>query len=217
MRPSKLAGALLWMCCAQFFIAEHIVRSAWTLPYSFSTNFISDLGSTACDALVCSPWHTLMNASFALQGILIAGGALFRWGERRWLLRIAPILLVACGVGTFVVGLVPVNVSPVWHRAFAAMHFLGGGLGLIAFGLSIRKPLGWLAAAAGFMVLAATVFLGMGSDAPGVGTVERVAAYGIAACLTLMGGSSVRAYLIHRPDAWLTLVNASLSSLLQIR
>lgn len=217
MRFSKLAAALLWMCCVQFFVAEQIARAAWKLPYNFATNFISDLGSTTCDALVCSPWHAIMNASFALQGILIAGGAILSWPRRHWALRIGLLLLVACGLGTFVVGLIPENVSPPWHRAFAAIHFLAGGLGLIAFGFSLRRRLSWVTVAVGFLVLAATVVLGLGAgtfiDTLGVGTVERVAAYGIAACITLMGASSLLTYLIHRPHTWLTNVNASLSSL----
>ena len=67
-------GTILWTACLQFFLAEQVVRLGWTLPYSFARNYVSDLAATACSALVCSPWHTLMNCSFVLQGMLIMGG-----------------------------------------------------------------------------------------------------------------------------------------------
>ena len=81
--------AVLWCLCVQFFVAEQIARLGWTLPYSFARNYISDLGATVCTSLVCSPRHALMNASFVLQGLLIAGG--------RWRAGVVPQRLRASG------------------------------------------------------------------------------------------------------------------------
>ena len=56
---------------------------AWPKPHSTSTNFISDLGDTACGNLpvimaryVCSPDHNLMNISFIALGVTMALGAI---------------------------------------------------------------------------------------------------------------------------------------------
>ena len=184
-------GMVLWTACLQFFLAEQVVRLSWTLPYSFASNYVSDLAATACSALVCSPWHALMNFSFVLQGLLIMGGALLTW--RRWtgLARTGICLLLVCGVGVVVVGLVPEDVNSGLHRSGAALHFLGGGLGMMAVGFSLRRWFGWISAAAGVGVIAATVALGEGGAAwaeeVGAGTLERVAAYGIAGWMVAAG------------------------------
>src|SRR5215212_2925312 len=75
-------GAVVWMLAIQFFIAQAIVQSAWTTPFSLSTNYISDLGNTACgpyptgsNRYVCSSWHAGMNASFISLGVIILVGA----------------------------------------------------------------------------------------------------------------------------------------------
>jgi hypothetical protein len=41
-------GAIVWMLAIQFFIVQIIVQSAWATPFSLTTNYISDLGNTAC-------------------------------------------------------------------------------------------------------------------------------------------------------------------------
>lgn len=184
-------GAMLWMCCAQFFIAEQVARSAWNLPYSFAKNFISDLGNTICDQLVCSPWHAVMNGSFALQGLLIAGGAIVAWVRTRGFGRVPLALLMLCGLGTLVVGFVPENANGEWHQRGAAMHFLAGGLAMIAAGWAWPRRFGWASAVLGIIVLAATWLLGQRTSAVvnqlGVGSVERVAAYGIAGWMVFLG------------------------------
>ena len=68
-------GALAWLLAAQFFVAQVVVASAWTMPFSLKTRPISDLANTACEpypnpasAGVCSPSHAGMNASFIIVG-----------------------------------------------------------------------------------------------------------------------------------------------------
>jgi hypothetical membrane protein len=186
-------GAILWIACVQFFLAEQVVRRAWTIPYSFATNYVSDLGATGCSALVCSPWHTLMNASFVLQGILIAGGAVLTWKRWNLLGRVGMALLVVCGLGVLVVGFVPEDGNAGLHRLGAALHFLGGGLGLITVGFTLRRSgFGLISMAIGLAVVWVTLVLGQGDSVWvrqfGVGAVERVAAYGIAGWMAMAGG-----------------------------
>ena len=168
------AGAWLWVCCVQFFAMEQVVRAAWQLPYSFRTNYISDLGAMSCGLEVCSPLHGWMNASFLLQGVLIAVGALRLWEAlgRERLSRVAMALLMVSGVGLMV----------------------GGGTGCLLLGVAMARSwavTGWISAAIGSAVLVATVLLGMRGTAVWahleVGTVERVAGYGLPAWFVGMG------------------------------
>jgi hypothetical membrane protein len=190
-RRMRVSGRILWILCSQFFVCEQVARIGWNIPYSFRHNYISDLGATVCGPLVCSPWHALMNASFALQGLLIASGALVIWKHLRGAGRAGLGLLVASGVGVLVVGFVPENGDVQVHGAFAALHFLGGGLGILFLGLWMRGVAGWASAAVGLVIIAATVLLGQ-RTAPlllhlGTGLVERVAAYGIAGWMVAAG------------------------------
>ena len=99
---------------------------------------------------------------------------------------------MVCGMGVVVVGLVPEDVNSGLHRIGAALHFLGGGLGMMAVGFSLRRWFGWISAAAGVAVIAATVALGGGgggawAEEVGTGALERVAAYGIAGWMVAIG------------------------------
>lgn len=196
-------GATLWTACLQFFLAEQLVRLSWTLPYSFARNYVSDLAAITCSVLVCSPWHALMNCSFVSQGLLITGGVALTW--RRWsgLARMGVCLLMVCGMGVVVVGLVPEDVNSGLHRIGAALHFLGGGLGMMAVGFSLRRWFGWISAVAGVAVIAATVALGEGGGAwaeeVGTGALERVAAYGIAGWMVAVG-TYLHSRVGSRPD-----------------
>src|ERR1700675_5042694 len=81
-------GACMWVLTLQYFVAEAVSISGWQGSYSLSRNYISDLGAVGCGVVatgliekewVCSPLHTLMNASFLLQGLLITCGTLLVW------------------------------------------------------------------------------------------------------------------------------------------
>ena len=131
----SVVGAVLWCLCLQFFVVEQIVRNGWTTPYSWTGNYISDLGANECanrppDSLrfVCSPLHNAMNASFIVQGLLIAGGAAlnstaFPAGRVR---TVALSLLGVAGAGVIAVGFAPVDVYVMVHYAGAGVHFVGG-------------------------------------------------------------------------------------------
>src|SRR5262245_31530718 len=131
-------GAIIWMLAVQFFIAQAVVQSAWTTPFSLKQNFISDLGNTTCapypldsTSYVCSPWHAWMNASFIVLGLTILFGcALVRTAFPRGFARLAGLTLLAlAGIGIIAVGLFPENERIELHRLGAAGHFVLGNLG----------------------------------------------------------------------------------------
>ncbi len=189
------------MCCAQFFIVEAIAAHAWTPPYSYARNYISDLGAVHCAAfppgspmLVCSPLHVLMNASFVVQGLLIAGGALLVRGmlARDRLTTVGLSLVALAGAGVLVVGLAPEDAHIAVHLLGASAHLVAGNVGLIVVGFTLFKvSRGWLGRvwiAAGLIGLIGAqllinhTFLGLG-----VGGMERVGIYPLPLCLAVTG------------------------------
>jgi hypothetical protein len=91
----RVIGAACFVLLIQFFVLHVVVESAWTEPYSWAANAISDLGTAR------SPWHTAMNVSFVVNGVCMAVGGLLLGrvasGDllpaRRYLLRTAAVLL----------------------------------------------------------------------------------------------------------------------------
>ena len=78
---SRRTGPLLWLAAVQFFVAQFIVANAWPTAFNIATRYISDLGNTSCgpypnpsSPVVCSPWHSVMNASFIIIGITMSAG-----------------------------------------------------------------------------------------------------------------------------------------------
>ena len=185
-------GALAWLLAAQFFVAQVAVASAWTMPFSLKTRFISDLGNTACgpypnpsSVIVCSPWYVGMNASFIIVGITMAAGAIlassaFRAGWRR---SLAVALFVAAGVGVLMVGVYPENENITNHAIGAGINFVGGNAALILFGLALpstpaRHWLMWFSITAGIAGLVSTaLFVSRHDLGLGPGGIERFAAY----------------------------------------
>jgi hypothetical membrane protein len=199
------AGAVLWMCCAQFFLVERIVAKGWNIPYSFSRNVVSDLGAKNCGfhsgMAVCSPLHVWMNISFVLQGLLIFFGAVlvrrvFAPGNG---CTVGLALLKLSAGGVLAVGIAPEDVHAVLHVIGASVHFVCGGAAMIVLAvMSIRGErkswlCGVLSGATGVAVLAATLLLGL--HVAGVwsslswppGTIERVPAYAIPLWVIGMG------------------------------
>jgi hypothetical membrane protein len=201
--PSALRlGALAWMLALQFFVAQIVVASAWTGPFSLTTRMISDLGNTSCGSARtakpadrCSPWHAVMNASFVVVGITMAAGALLtRRGFRNgWPASLAVLLFVAAGLGVLVVGLYPENEDPTRHVIGAAVNFVSGNAALILFGLLLPASfpdrwLRWLSVTFGIAGLLATILIASRHDLGlGPGTIERVAAYTISSWQVVAG------------------------------
>jgi hypothetical membrane protein len=185
-------GALAWLLAAQFFVAQIVVASAWTQPFSLKTRYISDLGNTACrpypspsSVIVCSPWHAVMNASFISVGITMAIGAILarRAFKAEWRTSLAVVLFVAAGAGVMMVGIYPENENISYHSIGAGINFLGGNLALILFGTAVpsmpsRSQFMWFSIVAGIVGLIATILFASRHDLGlGPGGIERFAAY----------------------------------------
>ena len=192
-RPSIRTGAIAWILAVQFFVTQIVVATAWTRPFSLRSDYISDLGNTACGAypagsahLVCSPWHLAMNASFMMLGVTMVLGA---WLTRDafppgWVRSLARGLFVLAGLGVFVVGVYPENTDNARHVFGAGLNFVAGNIAMIVYGLALAQRPGEQRALTAFSVIAGTVgfvatllfvsghYLGIG-----LGGMERVAAY----------------------------------------
>ena len=193
-------GGVAWALTLQFFVVEAIAAARFG-GYSYSVDVISDLGTASSAARV------LMNASFVLQGLLIAAGVvLLGPGLSGGSGRLARGLLVISGAGVLLVGFFPSDGNATVHQIAAAAHFLGGGIGLIALAYSVRRrseALGTGLAALGLIgvigtiFFASAVFLGLGE-----GGMERVAGYVVPIGLTVAGIALAR-----QKDDWLRLTN----------
>jgi hypothetical membrane protein len=108
----SLGAVVLVVNAVQWVIAEAVTAAAWTdPPYSYATNYISDLGVPDCGTQfqgrdICSPSHQLMNASFIAEGILFAAAVVLLSGLVTGRVRRVVIALgIAHGVGMVLVGL----------------------------------------------------------------------------------------------------------------
>jgi hypothetical membrane protein len=193
-------GGVAWVLTLQFFVVEAIAALQYA-GYSYSADVISDLGTAT------SPARLLMNASFVVQGLLIAAGALLLGpGLSGNGGRLTRVLLVVAGAGVLLVGVFPSDGNATVHAVAAGAHLLGGGIGLISLAYGMRPRSEGLATALavlglvgviGTIFYASVVFLGLGE-----GGMERVAAYVIPIGLTLAGIALAR-----QKDDWLALTN----------
>jgi hypothetical membrane protein len=205
-------GAVAWLLAAQFFVAQVVVASAWTAPFSLRTNVISDLGNTSCgpypnasSPFVCSPWHAAMNASFIIVGITMAAGAVLARGAFRagWRRDLAIALFVAAGIGVLLVGVFPDNENSTNHAVGAGVNFIAGNAALILFGLALPPSAStrwfvWFSVFAGAAGLVATVLFALRHDLGlGAGGIERVAAYTTATWQIVAG-----LVILRRPHRW---------------
>ncbi|MBB3081890.1 putative membrane protein [Geodermatophilus sabuli] len=186
MTPTRYRwGALAWLLTLQFFVVETVVQLQ-AGGYSRADALISELGAGT------SPGHLLMNASFVVQGLLIAtGNLLLRPALAGTAGRVAPALLAAAGIGVLVVGVFPMDGQQAVHEAGAGLYLVGGGLGLIALAYAVRRrseALGTALALLGLVGTAMTVFFVAGiTSYLGEGGTERAAAYVVPIGLAIAG------------------------------
>ncbi|MFD4559744.1 DUF998 domain-containing protein [Streptomyces sp. NPDC058469] len=132
-----LGAAVLVLNAVQWVASEAVAAAAWTSPpYSYATNYISDLGVPDCGTqyqgrTICSPDHALMNTSFIVQGILFAIGvvllaATLRTGPAR---RVVIALAGAHAVGFLLVGLF--HGSPDGPGYSLGLHVAGASIGIL--------------------------------------------------------------------------------------
>jgi len=228
--PSRLGlllGGASWILTLLYFIGQLVAQAAWKTPYSLLDNRVSDLGNTECgrtlaNAYICSPLHTVMNATFVVTGVLILIGLFLTrslWPTRRltiWGL----ILLGVAGSGTIMIGLSPENVNVLFHL-IGALNIPAGNAAMILLGLAIwrqrRDPHGASAASgaielAWFSILSGVVgFLGvLGGPVlailtgHGGGLAERIALYPLIIWLIVLGASLVSGRIHERrnPDRY---------------
>lgn len=201
-------GAWLWIVALQFFIVQGIVQSAWTTPFSLAHNMISDLARETCGPLVrapgietaCSPWHALMNASIALNGVLVPLGAWFT--RRRWpatlLVMIALGMIAMTGPGHVLVGAFPSDTGPSMHVLGAGSILALGNPGMVLLGIGAwrdRRAQAVISLVLGSLgILGTLLFLNETDLGIGLGAMERVAFYPITLWCGLQG-----MILWHRP------------------
>jgi hypothetical membrane protein len=179
-------GGLAWLLTLQFFVAETIAQLRFGGAYSRADDVISDLGASY------SPAAGLMNASFVLQGVLIAAGALLlRPALPRAAGRLAVALLTVAAVGVGVVGIVPLDADGTVHAVGAVAHLAGSSLGLLALAHALRprsELLGSVVAVLGLVSTAASIFFFAGiTRFLGEGGTERAAAYALPLTLAVAG------------------------------
>jgi hypothetical membrane protein len=194
---SAVGAALLCAGTLQFFAAHVVAQAAWSTPYSWAEDYISDLGAVGCGPAVCSPLHAVMNAAFVLQGVLLAAGTALTagaWapgaGRRVW-----QGLVLVSGASWIVVGLVPEDVNGTLHAAGALPGFLVSNAALLVAAASpstrTRPLCRWAAAVLGVVGVAGLVLLGaaMGTAGGpvGVGTAERLVVFPLQVWAVVVG------------------------------
>lgn len=192
-----LLGPLIYMLSVQYFAAQAVVAAVWPVPYSWSVNFISDLGNTACGVFagryVCSPDHILMNVSFILLGVTMALGSLLIYQEFRQsrATLIGFSLMALAGLGTILVGIFPENTVAGAHILGAFLAFGFGNLSLVILSLAITQArrlfrvytmLTGIVTLVAFCLFLANTDLGLGR-----GGMERVISYPQTLWLILFG------------------------------
>jgi hypothetical membrane protein len=193
-------GGAAWILTLLYFVGQIVAQAAWTTPYSLIDNRVSDLGNTSCgrtmaNALICSPLHAEMNATFVVTGALILVGLFLTravWPRRR-LTTWGLALLAVAGAGTILIGLSPENVNVPLHVA-GALNIPAGNVAMILLGLAIWRD---RPAMAKFSVLAGVVgLLGMLAGpflifltGHGGGLAERMALYPLIIWLIAFGSS----------------------------
>ncbi|MFJ9848968.1 DUF998 domain-containing protein [Streptomyces sp. NPDC101150] len=210
--PRTGIGAALWiLAAAQFLAVQLIAGAAWRSPYSWVRNNISDLGNVHCrnwdvsrPRYVCSPLHDLMNASFVVHGVLLLAGALLTgaWWGRGGISLTARIVFAVNAAAWALVGLVPADADENLHVLGALIIMGVGNIGLLVAGFLPRgsrlgglRPLTFVIAA--IALTAALMFFGQYDPGIGMGTLERVAAFGadawaVAAALAIFRGAARR-------------------------
>ncbi|ARF56570.1 DUF998 domain-containing protein [Streptomyces gilvosporeus] len=213
--PRGRLGAAVWILAVVPFLAvQPAVGAAWRTPYSWVRNNISDLGNVHCgiwDAsrprYVCSPLHDLMNAAFAAHGALLLAGVLLTgracWGRGARALTTRILFLISAAAWVLV-GFVPADVDE-------NLHVLGAlcimGVGNAALLCAAFLPRGALFAAirpatfalALLALTAAALFFTRHDPGLGMGTLERLAAFGTDAWVLVAAVAVLRRRRADRP------------------
>ncbi|WP_255322747.1 DUF998 domain-containing protein [Mycobacterium kubicae] len=180
MPPRRTAGAIAWIAAASGFLILEAMSAHAVPAYSYVHDYISSLGVPAR-----SPRAGMMNAAFAVQGVLLLLGALLLAGASRHT-RLFVGLVALNTVGNVVVAAVHSG-SPL-HGWGALLAIAGGNAAILAgarcvpqlFEARWYRVLSQCVAALGFVGLVLFVVGASGrTSVPWVGIWERLSVYSI--------------------------------------
>jgi hypothetical membrane protein len=147
----RLAG-LLWLLAGATYLASETIAAAAFPGYSYARNYISDLGVAAAGVIdgrsVHSPLALVMNLGLLCDGALFVVasfvGAIALRAQRLPVGRALPLLGIAHGLGTMLVGAVPdggeaAGPIPSLHVIGAGLSIVAGNLGMIMVGVRGRQ------------------------------------------------------------------------------
>ncbi|WP_338564487.1 DUF998 domain-containing protein [Erwinia sp. E_sp_W01_6] len=192
LRWKKLAALSFAVGGLQYLLAEKVAALAWSQPaYLYSRNYISDLGIPHCGVIadgreICSPLHAVMNAGFAVEGLLFFIACLLMRplfsGAGRNLFLFTGLLH---GMGGVMIALYHSGTAAsgfTLHQAGAVMAIGGGNLCLITVGGLLRNSNGAKAYSRLSLILGCLGLLSMVAiplDLLPTGIVERASVYPI--------------------------------------
>lgn len=189
-------GATLWVLCLLTFPVQFLAAAQWPQAYSWSSNFISDLGVTSCgiydvgtrvERYICSPAHLLANGATVANGILLAVGAILLWSAwpRLRTGRTAMFFLAMGGFLVAAVGVLPWDLRPEAHDLAAVAQAVVQWVGMLILAAALKGTVAarWAAVLtwAGvvfsitFFVLFVDAIGGGPSISLGLGVTERLA------------------------------------------
>ncbi|GAA5106095.1 hypothetical protein GCM10023339_02670 [Alloalcanivorax gelatiniphagus] len=192
--PSRAAriGALVLLLRPTYVLTEVVTAAATVGGYSFASDTVSKLGEVGCTDGWCSPRHEVMNGSFMVYGVMLAGGALLM---ARPLGPWVTGLLVVSGASSYATGLAPLDQDAMLHTLAAAPLFVAQPLALLLLGLRVRADSPRLGAAlltTGAVTAAAAVGFILSGEGRAAGALERLALWPV------LGGLAAFAWG-HRP------------------
>jgi hypothetical membrane protein len=127
-RANQMILAAMWLCAAlAFFLTEAIAAASVSPSYSYTRNYISELGVAGA-----TPLAVVMNVGFWLQGLLFLVGAVLAAREsttgRR---RLFVVLVAMTALGDVLVATFPGNSAAAGNNTAAALHWLGSLLAIL--------------------------------------------------------------------------------------
>ena len=209
----RLAGALLLAGPAIYLLIEFIAAAAWTdPPYSYTRNFISNLGvkgpSVLFEQYMASPLYWLMNIGFFVFGIVILAGVVLLRGLAGWRRLLVVAVAVLLAVGGVLLSLYPgsgesqLDGTGDFHAIGAFGGFLGANVLAILLGrmharIGLSRPVGIALVIVGVTGLLSTgLYLALlinGGETIGIiGLIERGATHPFLVGILCAGASLVR-------------------------
>ncbi len=174
-----------------YIATELFVAAATTGGYSFLADSVSRLGETGCSPDHCSARHGLMNGSFVIFGLLLAGSAV---ALARRLGPWATGLLVVSGLSSMATGLTPQDQDATAHVIAATPLFIAQPAALVALAVLVRgeQPiLSRLMLGGGVVTGAgAAAFILAGDEYTGL--LERLALWPVLIALSAFGAAELR-------------------------